>query len=114
MPGRLEFNVSANGTDTPTTAILIQNNKNVTAYADLDVIDDIRAVDYIEAGGYLSTGSNGVDGELRIYSEQGATDYLYTIRPNPAATQNTTLVLPPDDGSSNQVLTTDGSGVLSW
>jgi len=37
-----------------------------------------------------------------------------TLRPSNSTTTNYTLTLPTTDGSSNQVLTTDGSGVLSW
>lgn len=64
--------------------------------------------------GTLQSGQDGVDGLLVIYSEQGATDYSYTIQPHDAATQDVTLTLPLDDGLPNQVLKTDGNGVLSW
>jgi urease beta subunit len=76
-------------------------NNNTPAF-DLDVNGEIR------------TGRNGTDGSLYIYSEQGATDYVYNIQPNVAATQNVNLQLPPDDGNSGQVLTTNGAGILSW
>ncbi len=62
----------------------------------------------------LQTGSAGSDGQLTIYSEQGVTDYSVVIKPNAAMTQDATLTLPPDDGTADQVLTTDGSGALSW
>ncbi len=64
--------------------------------------------------GLLQTGSDGTDGSLKIFSEQGGTDFTYTINPHAAATQNVTLTLPADDGTSDQVLTTNGSGALSW
>ena len=38
----------------------------------------------------------------------------FTAKLQTAATASYTLTLPSDDGSANQVLTTDGSGVLSW
>jgi hypothetical protein len=39
---------------------------------------------------------------------------LILERPASGMTANVTLTLPPDDGSPGQVLTTDGSGALSW
>lgn len=64
--------------------------------------------------GAVKSGQDGTDGELQLYSEQGATDYNYTIKPNAAATQSNVFTLPPDDGTTGQQLTTDGSGNLSW
>jgi hypothetical protein len=44
-----------------------------------------------------------------------AADWKYTIqRPAAGMTADVALTLPVDDGSANQVLKTDGSGVLSW
>ena len=42
-------------------------------------------------------------------------DWLYTVqRPNTGMTAAVVLTLPVDDGTPGQVLSTDGSGVLSW
>ena len=42
-------------------------------------------------------------------------DWLYTIqRPSSGMTAAVVLTLPVDDGTPNQVLQTDGNGVLSW
>lgn len=42
-------------------------------------------------------------------------DWKYTIqRPTSGMTAAVVLTLPVDDGTANQVLQTDGSGVLSW
>ena len=49
-------------------------------------------------------------GELKM---SGATSGTVTIKPSLAA-GTYTLTLPTDDGAANQVLRTDGSGVLSW
>lgn len=44
-----------------------------------------------------------------------AADWKYTIqRPAAGMTAAVTLTLPVDDGTASQVLSTDGSGVLSW
>ncbi len=66
------------------------------------------------ADGAITTGSNGTDGSLTIYSEQGTTDYSVIFQPHAAMTAATTYTLPADDGTASQVLTTDGSGALSW
>ncbi len=62
----------------------------------------------------LTTGVDGTDGSLTVYSEQGGTDYSVIFQPNTTMTQNTTYTLPADDGTGGQVLSTDGSGALSW
>lgn len=40
--------------------------------------------------------------------------FTNTIQPSPSQTQNVILTLPVDDGSAGQVLSTDGTGVLTW
>ena len=40
--------------------------------------------------------------------------YKVTLSPSASQTADYALVLPVDDGSPSQVLSTDGSGVLSW
>jgi hypothetical protein len=68
----------------------------------------------LDVNGTIRSGDDGADGELRIYSEQGGTDYEVVFQPDGSMTQNTTYTFPPDDGDSDQVLTTDGDGDLSW
>lgn len=68
----------------------------------------------LDVTGGIRSGGPGTDGKFVLFSEQGATDYSYTINPNALATQNVNLTLPTDDGNASQVLTTDGSGNLSW
>jgi len=48
--------------------------------------------------------------QLRLYSPQD----LYVSIEAPALSSNVNFVLPSTDGSANQVLKTDGSGVLDW
>lgn len=62
----------------------------------------------------LQLGQNGEDGQLVIYNELGGTDYTNTFNPSASQTGSVTYTLPVDDGTANQRLTTDGSGVLSW
>lgn len=64
--------------------------------------------------GTAATGENGQDGQLLIYSEQGATDYTLSFNPNAAMTANLALTFPPNAGTNGQILSTDGTGNLSW
>ena len=55
-----------------------------------------------------------IDGELRIY-DSDSTNYVGIKTPATGSlTANYTLTLPTDDGTANQVLTTNGTGTLSW
>jgi hypothetical protein len=65
-------------------------------------------------GTTVTIGSDGTDGQLSIFSEQGGTDYSVIFQPNPAMTETTTYILPPDNGDNGEVLITDGSGGLTW
>ncbi len=62
-------------------------------------------------GGTLS-GDLFVDTKLNL-KNGGATNYV-ALRASPVGVTPYTITLPTSAGSSNQVLTTDGSGVLSW
>lgn len=62
--------------------------------------------------GYLPiAGTNGSD-YLRL-ADDDASNYVQLEAPGTVAS-NVTYVLPGADGSSGQVLSTNGSGVLSW
>ena len=54
------------------------------------------------------------NGELILYSEQGGTDYqlIFTAPANLAS--SLTYSWPNQDGNTDDVMVTDGSGVLSW
>ncbi len=68
----------------------------------------------LDVKGTIRSGGPGTSGELRIYSEQGGTDYEVVFQPSGSMTQNTTYTWPTATGTNNYVLTTDGSGVLAW
>ena len=60
-------------------------------------------------------GSNlqiGAQGDLRL-ADSDSSNYIAIQAPATVAS-NVTLTLPATDGDASQVLTTDGSGVLSW
>jgi len=61
----------------------------------------------------LNVSGNAVD--LNSDAAGAGVDWKYTLqRPSSGMGAAVTLTLPPDDGSPDQVLKTDGSGVLSW
>jgi hypothetical protein len=58
---------------------------------------------------------SGDNYEINSDAAGSGADWKYTIaRPTSGMTAAVTLTLPPDDGSSGQVLQTDGNGVLTW
>lgn len=73
----------------------------------------LQRVMTVDGTGILQVGDDGLDGKLKLYSEQGATDYQTTFQPG-TQTQAVTYTLPNDDGDSGEVLSTNGSGVLDW
>ncbi|MEI7742094.1 MAG: hypothetical protein WCJ29_06415, partial [bacterium] len=68
----------------------------------------------LDVNGAIRSGVAGTDGQLRIYSEQGATDYEVIFNPHATMTQDVTYTLPANDGDASQFLQTDGSGALTW
>lgn len=64
----------------------------------------------IDASGAIRTGWGGSAGKLDFYDGTST----YSLRASPSLSSNIGITFPPDNGTSNQVLTTNGSGVLSW
>lgn len=59
--------------------------------------------------------ASGDDIQLNEDAAGSGADWLYTLRrPSSGMSGPVVLTLPPDNGSPSQVLSTDGSGVLSW
>lgn len=100
--------------DSDEIQLLVQGNGTQTA--NLVVFENSSGVDLFafNNSGVLTLGGNGQDGSLTLYNELGATDYSVTFQASSSQSQNITFTLPPDDGTANYVLTTDGNGVLSW
>ncbi len=63
----------------------------------------------INAGSF-QTGNDSNTGSLKI--ADGSSNYITLI--SPAIAADYTLTLPADDGTPNQFLSTNGSGILSW
>lgn len=68
----------------------------------------------VTAGTNLVAGSTSGDGTLVIHDDDAGGDATVTIQALDALGTGYTLTLPPNDGTSGQVLHTDGSGVLTW
>jgi len=64
--------------------------------------------------GFIKLGGNTNPAEVRFFDEAG-TNYVALKAPADAnISADVTLTLPVNDGDADQVLKTDGSGVLSW
>ena len=70
-----------------------------------------RTLMTLAGNGLVTLGVTGANTGLLAFA--GVTSGLVTIQPASAA-GTYTLTLPTDDGTPSQILTTDGSGVLSW
>lgn len=54
------------------------------------------------------------DGALRLFDSDATNSVTFQTPATGTLTANYTLTLPADDGTANQVLTTNGTGGLSW
>ena len=66
------------------------------------------------AGVGILAGGSSTSGALKLYEASTNGSHSITIKPPAAVTANVTLTLPDGDGSANQALMTNGSGVLTW
>jgi len=62
----------------------------------------------------LQLGKDGTSGQLRLFSEQGTTDYTATIHPNSAMTENASFYLPSAKPASTYHLTMTSGGVMGY
>lgn len=69
---------------------------------------------FTSASDMVTIGENGQDGGLTLYNELGGTDYSVVFALSGTQTATTTYTLPPNDGDASQLLSTNGSGVLTW
>lgn len=101
-----------------------RNTTNTVLGGNLDVAGDITATGSITANGDITLGDADTDtidviGDLTIKSGNGifieddSGDKITVTAPS-AIDAPYTLTLPVNDGNADQVLTTDGSGSLSW
>ena len=117
----LVFKVEDAGGTEEQGSIDVQLSTVTDAAEDADMIFSVNKSGTIQemaridsSAGMLHVGAGGADGKLRLYSEQGSTDYSVTFQPHTTMTEVTTYTLPAADGSADQVLSTSGTGALSW
>jgi hypothetical protein len=105
-------------TDVKTAAVL-----NVTTGSETDQAASVAAMkSYVTAnagvGDFLADGTVAMTGNLdlgnnKLRLKSDNTNYVELIAPNTLAATYT-LTMPADDGTTGQVLSTNGTGTLSW
>jgi hypothetical protein len=96
----------------PTTGVSVSAGvKTLIAWNGSDFV----AISSTVFSGVISVeGTPSSGAAIRLYEDtDNGTNYIALQAPAAIAT-NVTLTLPDNDGANNQVLTTNGSGVLSW
>ena len=96
----------------PTTGVTISSGtKALVAWNGTDFVNISSTV----FSGVISVEGTAASGAaIRLFEDtDNGTNYIALQSPS-ALAANVTLTLPDNDGSASQVLTTDGSGVLSW
>lgn len=90
-------------------------NSDGTYDANLSIDGDLTVKNIlVQDGGVLQLGYDTVDGELRIYSEQGVTDYIAHLFANTAMTSAANFYLPADEPASTQFLTMTSGGAIGF
>lgn len=64
--------------------------------------------------GNMTSGANGADGKLTLYSEQGGTDYSVGLNPNASMASAAEFYLPADEASAEALLTTGTDGIIDY
>jgi len=96
----------------PTTGVTVSSGtKTLVAWNGSDFV----AISSTVFSGVISVeGTSAAAAAIRLFENtNNGTNYIALQAPAALAT-NVTLVLPDNDGAANQVLATDGSGILSW
>ncbi len=108
-----EIQLLVQGNSTQTSNLAVFEQSDGTDALTLTNAGDLTLTgDQIISGGDLTLGSTSTNGTLTIYNN--STDFTNLFQTSDSQTQNITYTLPVDDGASNQVLVSNGSGVLSW
>lgn len=91
-----------------TTGVRLKNNAG-----NLEVRNTGDSADAAVTTSKVNVSGDSVD--INSDAAGSGADWKYTLqRPASGMTAAVTLTLPPNDGTSGQVLQTDGSGVLTW
>src|SRR6185437_14083941 len=98
--------------DTSGTIALLEANQTFSGNNIFTGTADFQNATGITVGKDETTGTPNIPGQIQLISS-GDNAYS-TIFQTATQSANITYTLPPVDGSSNYVLTTNGSGLLSW
>jgi hypothetical protein len=91
-----------------TTGVRLKNNSG-----NLEVRNTGDSADAAVTASKVNVSGDVID--INSDAAGSGADWKYTVqRPASGMTAAVTLTLPPDDGTSGQVLQTDGNGVLTW
>ncbi len=104
--GQVDVTSEVNATDLNLTGAISMANITLTSTGTVSAIGGVFS-------GNTESLTHTVNDTLKLKDNDGTTNYV-TIQSNPALAANYTLLLPVDDGTPGQVLSTNGTGVLSW
>jgi len=95
----------------------VPSQKAIKAYV-TSATSSFGSGDFLAAGtvpmtGNLNANGNRIDNAIAVRVKDGDTNYVEIKSPANIAADYS-LTLPVDDGTSGQVLTTNGTGVLTW
>lgn len=95
------------------TVLLNGADRSLSLTMDVQLDQNLRTVDDV-AFATMQLGSNGTTGFLKLYSEQGATDYTATLYPSSSMTANSDFYLPSEQPAATYILNMTAAGVMGF
>ncbi len=108
-------NITLDAINAAATSTVYVLNSDGTYKANLDVEGDLVVSNVTTvSGGSLQLGQDGTDGLLKLYSEQGATDYIASLYANTAMTASSSFYLPAAVPAGESFLKMGTDGVIDY
>lgn len=108
-------NITIDAVNSGATSTVYILNSGVGQAADLNITGDLVVTNIsVVTGGTLQLGANGIDGQLKIFSEQGGTDYMLTLNPNATMTGNVDIYGPAALPGGTYLLNMTTGGVIGY